>query len=123
MIPRTPRSTRTDKLFPYTTLFRSQGPEDQRADCDPVVVRQPAENQDPVAGEGDERLELGRVDEGQVERQEEPCDRARAPGDRKRERKSVVEGKSEAVRVDLGGRRINKKQKHIGDKKVKPTKN
>src|SRR3546814_8362378 len=25
MIPRTPRSTRTDTLFPYTTLFRSMG--------------------------------------------------------------------------------------------------
>src|SRR3546814_14612132 len=25
MIRRPPRSTRTDKLFPYTTLFRSQG--------------------------------------------------------------------------------------------------
>src|SRR3546814_1051121 len=26
MIRRTPRSTRTDTLFPYTTLFRSAGP-------------------------------------------------------------------------------------------------
>src|SRR3546814_11937705 len=26
MIPRPPRSTRTDTLFPYTTLFRSQDP-------------------------------------------------------------------------------------------------
>src|SRR3546814_16668030 len=25
MIPRPPRSTRTDALFPYTTLFRSEG--------------------------------------------------------------------------------------------------
>src|SRR3546814_17049446 len=28
MIRRPPRSTRTDTLFPYTTLFRSQGPAD-----------------------------------------------------------------------------------------------
>src|SRR3546814_15933343 len=27
MIRRPPRSTRTDALFPYTTLFRSEGPE------------------------------------------------------------------------------------------------
>src|SRR3546814_10325235 len=27
MIRRPPRSTRTDTLFPYTTLFRSDGPE------------------------------------------------------------------------------------------------
>src|SRR3546814_1425469 len=32
MIRRPPRSTRTDTLFPYTTLFRSQGP---------PLVRQP----------------------------------------------------------------------------------
>src|SRR3546814_2086794 len=29
MIRRPPRSTRTDTLFPYTTLFRSAGAEDQ----------------------------------------------------------------------------------------------
>src|SRR3546814_20005729 len=31
MIRRPPRSTRTDTLFPYTTLFRSHGPSDARA--------------------------------------------------------------------------------------------
>src|SRR3546814_10478010 len=30
MIRRPPRSTRTDTLFPYTTLFRSKGPFDER---------------------------------------------------------------------------------------------
>src|SRR3546814_3226878 len=30
MIRRTPRSTRTDTLFPYTTLFRSRNDEDRR---------------------------------------------------------------------------------------------
>src|SRR3546814_20018350 len=30
MIRRPPRSTRTDTLFPYTTLFRSSGPLNQR---------------------------------------------------------------------------------------------
>src|SRR3546814_19178374 len=30
MIRRPPRSTRTDTLFPYTTLFRSVGPQDAR---------------------------------------------------------------------------------------------
>src|SRR3546814_1509451 len=30
MIRRPPRSTRTDTLFPYTTLFRSAGPAPQR---------------------------------------------------------------------------------------------
>src|SRR3546814_4120590 len=32
MIRRPPRSTRTDTLFPYTTLFRSDGPGALRAD-------------------------------------------------------------------------------------------
>src|SRR3546814_1834088 len=31
MIRRPPRSTRTDTLFPYTTLFRSRNPADGRA--------------------------------------------------------------------------------------------
>src|SRR3546814_20848979 len=30
MIRRPPRSTRTDTLFPYTTLFRSEGPRRRR---------------------------------------------------------------------------------------------
>src|SRR3546814_17905980 len=30
MILHPPRSTRTDTLFPYTTLFRSSGPEDRQ---------------------------------------------------------------------------------------------
>src|SRR3546814_6086075 len=36
MIRRPPRSTRTDTLFPYTTLFRSQAP------SDPAALRPPA---------------------------------------------------------------------------------
>src|SRR3546814_8932427 len=35
MIRRPPRSTRTDTLFPYTTLFRSGLPEDGQAGLDP----------------------------------------------------------------------------------------
>src|SRR3546814_4898796 len=36
MIRRPPRSTRTDTLFPYTTLFRSQR---RRTQCGPVLSR------------------------------------------------------------------------------------
>src|SRR3546814_6531076 len=41
MIRRPPRSTRTDTLFPYTTLFRSRNPQDRelRAGC--RAVRRP----------------------------------------------------------------------------------
>src|SRR3546814_9651529 len=51
MLRRPPRSTRTDTLFPYTTLVRSEGPApDQRADTG---------DQDDDAGERPEDI-LGR---------------------------------------------------------------
>src|SRR3546814_18272190 len=37
MIRRPPRSTRTDTLFPYTTLFRSQGDRPRNVGVDRVV--------------------------------------------------------------------------------------
>src|SRR3546814_4460578 len=39
MIRRPPRSTRTDTLFPYTTLFRSVVPVEQRGGIGEVLVR------------------------------------------------------------------------------------
>src|SRR3546814_20554599 len=39
MIRRPPRSTRTDTLFPYTTLFRSQHPLRARAACHPLHLQ------------------------------------------------------------------------------------
>src|SRR3546814_13763387 len=64
MIRRPPRSTRTDTLFPYTTLFRSPGQEGGR--LDPARRRQPGrgglfrEPNDPRRCEaGDERGEGG----------------------------------------------------------------
>src|SRR3546814_20787965 len=41
MIRRPPRSTRTDTLFPYTTLFRSILPRFAEPDGHPVCVAQP----------------------------------------------------------------------------------
>src|SRR3546814_16881769 len=38
MIRRPPRSTRTDTLFPYTTLFRSDPPEVEKADSDSDTI-------------------------------------------------------------------------------------
>src|SRR3546814_17558383 len=43
MIRRPPRSTRTDTLFPYTTLFRSQG-------CREFVGDQPGTRGEPAVG-------------------------------------------------------------------------
>src|SRR3546814_5257974 len=78
MIPRPPRSTRTDTLFPYTTLFRSRDadiaqPRALRAPGQPVIMRRIIEH------EGDDILmpqpvrpkELRRAVRGGVERSEE----------------------------------------------------
>src|SRR3546814_14137868 len=50
MIRRPPRSTRTDTLFPYTTLFRSLRPGPRRADRDGGLVarRSPDAAADPA---------------------------------------------------------------------------
>src|SRR3546814_8159474 len=45
MIRRPPRSTRTDTLFPYTTLFRSH------AAVDPAVVLRDLDRQPPLLGD------------------------------------------------------------------------
>src|SRR3546814_18337675 len=55
MIRRPPRSTRTDTLFPYTTLFRSRGGKDGGA---PAVAN--------PAGEGLAELDLALVDRAQA---------------------------------------------------------
>src|SRR3546814_19877182 len=51
MIRGPPRSTRTDTLFPYTTLFRSLWP---RPGCGDSCFRRPARivGRDPIAGTG-----------------------------------------------------------------------
>src|SRR3546814_16744911 len=59
MIRRPPRSTRTDPLFPYTTLFRSQPGEgdvdaDQRGSQEADIRPQQPE---PAVDVGDERLQ------------------------------------------------------------------
>src|SRR3546814_9054154 len=56
MIRRPPRSTRTDTLFPYTTLFRSRHPEaeiveERKTD----VARADLERDDIIHQPGDER--------------------------------------------------------------------
>src|SRR3546814_19123802 len=48
MIRRPPRSTRTDTLFPYTTLFRSLEDEEAAVDVVAVVVRLLAEAAHPL---------------------------------------------------------------------------
>src|SRR3546814_13549015 len=114
MIRRPPRSTRTDTLFPYTTLFRSSG---QRADHS--CHRRLPQGSRLEAGEARRgllvlRRKPRRQDLQRVATAMSPDDRTRTwqlvmPGDE--DRKSVGTGKSVAVRVDLGGRRVFKKKK------------
>src|SRR3546814_3600542 len=59
MIRRPPRSTRTDTLFPYTTLFRSRGGDGHHDDVEELVGSQGVEaGSDEHASEaGEERRE------------------------------------------------------------------
>src|SRR3546814_11802813 len=122
MIRRPPRSTRTDTLFPYTTLFRSRR------------GRQPKAGQESTAdqaADGDQRtaplvgdLLLG-ADRARDERPREPgeaCPRGQAAagegagpspqgGRASADPKRVGAGKGVEVRAGPGGRQINKKRK------------
>src|SRR3546814_20835414 len=62
MIRRPPRSTRTDTLFPYTTLFRSAGPDRAARACVAVdlsehVTEDVADREEQIAGAEVERAE------------------------------------------------------------------
>src|SRR3546814_16136279 len=127
MIRRPPRSTRTDPLFPYTTLFRSTGGAGalRRVEAEQARLDLGDGEAGDGAGElfrkddavfGDRRaLEIAsdllffavRVERGRDTSldfaRDERCFRH---GDRN----SVVSGKSVSVRVDLGGRRLHKKK-------------
>src|SRR3546814_15665545 len=120
MIRRPPRSTRTDTLFPYTTLFRSAGAGEHPADHERLRL--------PAAGQPGCRARRLRHAGGKV-----PSDhfrtalpetgadlrsgaRHRDAAGRPADRKSDVAGKSVSVRVDLGGRRLIKKKNRVCQK-------
>src|SRR3546814_11448746 len=126
MIRRPPRSTRTDTLFPYTTLFRSPlhrpaaGEPSADRGVDLVGPRQRALHD--IVEERHIRVGIfgvldDRADAVLVEFVDERRDRralhlvliARLPGG-EADRKSGVWGQSVSVRVDLGGRRILKQK-------------
>src|SRR3546814_13606951 len=117
MIRRSPRSTRTDTLFPYTTLFRSAGRANDatgqgaivRSDRAAALSAASATNRRawPCAGRRLNMVPWGRKHGNRsASRRLLPAGRLSGP-----DRKSVVEGTSVSVRVALGGRRVIKKQK------------
>src|SRR3546814_17108939 len=117
MIRRPPRSTRTDTLFPYTTLFRSPGLADGRpclrkllgAPPGPAIhlllpealsLRLGERPQGPDGGRG-RRLHAAAPGGAGADRR--AWRGPRRP--HRRDRNSVGAGKSVSVRVDLGGTR------------------
>src|SRR3546814_11002466 len=123
MIRRPPRSTRTDTLFPYTTLFRSRCQGDiesnqihqSRSDrgCRATCCNGPTNTTTDTGPAGDRGC-VGRTGLGQSGAgrglSEQGTAGLRYPLVRL-DRKGVVEGKRGSVRVELGGRRIIKTKK------------
>src|SRR3546814_16325348 len=118
MMRRPPRSTRTDTLFPYTTLFRSRI---RVADTvDPRGRRRAAaEERTPPEGTAryrrDRRAPAPARSRRARSRAARLCATAlhaadRAAG-RRADRERVVLGKRWSVRVELGGGRFLKKKK------------
>src|SRR3546814_19701110 len=116
MIRRPPRSTRTNTLFPYTTLFRSQTRHFRRSLCylQPGSARPYGPHRLRCRGTPERRDRRG----GSRRRTSgggsstaccHPQD-ATGTSSRSSDWKSVVEGQCVSVRVDLGGRRFFKKK-------------
>src|SRR3546814_14081374 len=134
MILRPPISTRPDTLFPYTTLFRSQRalrallPERVRDWRRPRAGRYWRRAHVRPARRVVDRHRAATSVEAAALATQRARPRMRSMGcwqclqavrAAHRDRKSVVEGKSVSVRVDLGGRRIIKKTKVIDKLQIK----
>src|SRR3546814_17699504 len=116
MIRRPPRSTRTDTLFPYTTLFRSPYECATREGCSTEGDEHSSlrfRGGLPAAVRGRDGPRRGRDDDHQAG-EHQPVGQQRADAlehvSSTEDRKSVVSGKSVSVRVDRGGRRAIQKK-------------
>src|SRR3546814_18672903 len=117
MIRRPPRSTRTDTLFPYTTLFRSHPrPGHGRRAAGEFRPSRHADGHGRCGDGAVQPLPEVRPAEPAVARPRplravgRPWLAAAVCPAVSEDRKSGVSGKSVSVRVDPGGRRINKKK-------------
>src|SRR3546814_14446810 len=137
MLRRPPRSTLTDTLFPYTTLFRSFGKERKEYPERIARILQLAALRLAVGrGRGQRRgaeiivdrrriiVEIDVVGFGHiiVERMAVAEPVAVEIGGIEADRKSVGEGKGVAGRVDLGGRSGSEKKRRTTNKQVGITK-
>src|SRR3546814_18423076 len=114
MIRRPPRSTRTDTLFPYTTLFRSTSPHrDQREFINTAGLTRCWGRYFQFTDRLGEQVARTRENSGAFDKTTHSGGQLRAADARgnrskekaKRDRKSDVKGTSVSERVDLGGRR------------------
>src|SRR3546814_11354584 len=128
MIRRPPRSTRTDTLFPYPTLFRSERGHPaalaaaEETGAAMAARRHPARRVERLRGIGGKQFEVLRIfaigSAGAalvVDEDRNPLRRHRIAidaADRRRrlDRKVVVEGKRVSGRVEPGGSRFLKKK-------------
>src|SRR3546814_12611342 len=107
MIRRPPRSTRTDTLLPYSSLFRFAG-----FWC-PSCRRLPHQEQaEPASGDraGHRREDIGgrlRFMAAFEKHPEFHAERGKGRETAEEDRKSVVEGKGGSVRADHGGSRLS----------------
>src|SRR3546814_18617807 len=109
MIRRPPRSTRTDTLFPYTTLFRSTSKEEQQSINEELqTVNAELNGKNEALGRAISDLQ-NLLESTQIATIFLNNDLRT-----KRARQSVVKGKSVSVSVDLGGRRLIKKKNRTG---------
>src|SRR3546814_15095833 len=119
-----PRSTRTDTLFPYTTLFRSVRHGRALRLLRPHQIRDPAAASAREGGAGRDRTGGGRHIRGNPRRDDRRRDHSTGGGGRhgadgcgrrvacpaSGDGERVVWGKSGSVRVDIGGRGSLKKK-------------
>src|SRR3546814_13559203 len=113
MIRRPPRSTRTDTLFPYTTLFRSRVHVLRPGEREALAQRRPPPDADPDNGITRVEVLAGSIGvlglrgfaDFEFGRDHQPPRMAIDAA-----RKSVVAGESGSVSVDTVGRRVIQKK-------------
>src|SRR3546814_19101911 len=120
MIRRPPRSTRTDTLFPYTTLFRStnihmrlwiaEKPDAGRQIAKALGGGNESGGHIKLAGGDIVTWAIGHLLEDFLPHDYDPAYQKWDIEPPNSDRKSVVSGQSVSVRVDIGGRSIIKKQ-------------
>src|SRR3546814_19573666 len=119
MIRQPPRSALTDTLLHYTTLFRSSSsplmPMERPArPLRRAISRRNAKCSDGSSSNGGMHMRPASLS---PRTRHSAMKASASPGAMPADRKSVVEGKSGSVRVDLGGRRVHKKkQRHQNNK-------